>query len=312
AGLDPKFDEKKLDNYAKFVNKIWNAAKLVAFKGEGDYALPLADLTDLKLSSSAWILGYLDQVQTEYRKRLDNYEISNAFEVIYHFSWDIFCSWYLEIAKIELEAASEHTAEIKAVMFAAFAEVLKMLHAFMPFMTEEIWLGMEKMGKENLLAEQGFGDFSAYAGGVAASSESLLAMQKLIDMVTVAREVRRVLEKPFAEKLTVDFDGAIDAHFPKLIEKMVNADLGEVKEGIFKPSPSTMVRVAANAEEKARFKENLEKTLAKKQQEMAVLEKILTPGFKAKADPDLVAEREGQMAQVQYEVKALKEDLQAN
>lgn len=311
-GQDVKFNEQKIDAYGKFLNKIWNAAKLVALKGEGDYQLKVPALKDLKLSSSAWMLGYIDQAQQEYRRRLDNYELSNALETIYHFSWDIFCSWYLEFAKVELEAASEHTEEIKAVMFAAFGEILKMLHPFMPFFTEEIWQSMGNLGQKKMLAEQQWADFSSYREALAANSDARMSVQKLIDLVSVAREFRKTLELPFSEKLTVDFVGEIDQHYPQLLEKMINASVGEVTEGVFKPGPSGLVKVAASAEQKQKFRDNLEKTLAKKEQELGVLEKILTPGFKAKADPDLVAEREGQMAQVSSEVKALKADLEAN
>lgn len=312
AGLDPKFDEKKLDNFSKYLNKIWNAAKLVAIKGEGDYQLKLPALKDLQLSSSAWILGYIAQTQRAYKQRLDNYEISNAFDVIYQFSWDIYCSWYLEMAKIELEVASEHTEEIKAVMFAAFREILKMLHAFMPFFTEEIWMGMENLGGKGLLAEQKLADFSEYETALSAQSEARVNVQKLIDIVSVAREVRRTLEKPFGDRLTIDFDGTVDGHYPQMMDKMINADFAEVTEGIFKPCPTGMIRVAANTDEKNKFRDNLEKTLAKKEQEVTVLEKILTPGFKAKADPDLVAEREAQLAAASADRDALRADLEVN
>lgn len=311
-GQDVKFNEKKVDAYGKFLNKIWNAAKLVALKGEGDYRLKVPALKDLKLSSSAWMLGYIHEAQQEYRRRLDNYELSNALDTIYHFSWDIFCSWYLEFAKVELEAASEHTEEIKAVMFAAFGEILKMLHPFMPFFTEEIWMSMEKLGRDKMLAEQQWGDFSSYREALGAQAESRMSVQKLIDLISVAREFRKTLELPFSERLMLDFEGVIDTHYPQLLEKMVNASVGKVEEGVFKPGPSGLVKVAASAEQKRKFRENLEKTLAKKEQELGVLEKILTPGFKAKADPDLVAEREQQMAQVSGEVKALRADLEAN
>lgn len=312
AGLDPRFDEKKLDNFAKYLNKIWNAAKLVAFKGEGDYKLTLPAKPEMKLSSSIWIMAYTAKIQKEFRQKLDNYEISNAFDLIYHFSWDIYCSWYLEMAKIELEAASEHTEEIKAVMFAAFAEILKMLHAYMPFFTEEIWGNMENFGKTGLLAEQKFEDFSKYEDELETADKSKQSIQKLIDLVSVAREVRKSLEKPFSEKLTLSIDGIIDEHYPQLINKMVNADLGTVESGIAKPCSGGMIKVAATDEEKALFKTNLEKTLSKKEQELAVLEKILTPGFRAKADPDLVAERERQMSAVSAEVELLKTDLKVN
>ncbi len=312
AGQDIKFNEKKIDSFAKFLNKIWNAAKLVAQKGEGDYQLALPESSKLKLSSSAWILEYVDQVQQEYCRRLENYEISNAFDIIYHFSWDIFCSWYLEMAKIELEVASEHTEEIKSVMFAAFGEILKMLHPFMPFFTEEIHESMEKLGDSKLLASRTWMDFSNYRATATADSDARISVQKLIDLVSVAREIRISLEKPFSETLTLEIEGKADSHYPQLLKKLANADLAEVKEGIVKPSRSGIIRIAATRDEKSQFRDSLEKTLAKKEAELKVLETILTPGFKEKADPDLVAEREVQFQRVSEEVSALRQELAHN
>ncbi len=312
AGQDVKFDEKKIDAYAKFLNKIWNAAKLVAIKGEGDYKLSLPTASSLKLSSSVWILAELERTQQEYRRRLNNYELSNALDIIYHFSWDIFCSWYLELAKVELEAASEYTVEIKAVLLAAFAEILKMLHPFMPFFTEEIWLSMDKMGQEAMLAEQKWRDFSSYNALNFSEKSRLQMVERLMDMVTVTREVRRVLEKPFGEMIKLDYTGDMEAHYPMMLAKIANAELATVESGITKPMPSGNIKVLASNEEREIFKANLEKLLGAKKQELEKLTHILTPGFKAKADPSLVAEREGQLTQVKAEVEALRADLDLN
>ena len=311
AGQDVKFDEKKIEAYAKFQNKIWNAAKLVAMKLEGDYGLKLPDYGNLKLNSSGWILANLMETLAEFKKKMDNYEISSAFEIAYHFSWDIFCAWYLEIAKIQLESSSEYTEEIKATMQKAFEGVLQMLHPFMPFFTEEIHQSLEKLGGKEMLAEKKIVEVAGYNLELAAIAK--VKTQEMLDVITACRDVRRVLEKSFSEKLNVEADfGPMDEANSAVVSKMANAEMCAVGVGIIKPSKSGIVKVAATVEEKDKFKADLEKTLAKKEQELGVLGKILTPGFKAKADPELVAEREGQMAQVSAEVDTLKADLSLN
>jgi valyl-tRNA synthetase len=312
AGLDVKFNEKKVDSYAKFLNKIWNAAKLVAMKGEGDYKLPLSDYSGLKLNSSKWILGQLLEVQKEFRKRMDNYEFSTSLELIYHFSWDIFCSWYLEIAKVELELASEHTAEIKAVMFRSFEGILQMLHPFMPFFTEEIHESLERFGSGKLLASQQFVKITGFEDKLYA--EAGLEIQKMTDLVTACREVRKTLGKGFTEKLTLCPDFSVSAGSLELAQKIGLAEFTDLEgqTAIVKPYSAGKVMIACSAEEKATFRESLVNTLSKKEQEFGVLEKILTPGFKAKADPDLVAEREAQFEQTKTEVETLRKELQLN
>jgi valyl-tRNA synthetase len=311
AGQDVKFDEKKIEAYSKFQNKIWNAAKLVEMKLEGNYSLQLPEYGDLKLASSGWILANLMDNLTEFRKKMDKYEVSSALEIAYHFSWDIFCSWYLEIAKVQLETSNEHAEEIKATMQKAFEGVLQMLHPFMPFFTEEIHQNLGKLGGEKMLAEKKWVAVAGYDAALASTSK--VKMQGVLDMITACREVRRILEKPFSEKLTVEADfGLMEQADAAVVNKMANAKIGSIELGIIKPSHSGIIKVAATMEEKDKFKADLQKTLAKKEQAFAVLQKILTPGFKAKADADLVAEREGQMTQVSAEVTALKADLILN
>lgn len=309
-GQDIKFDEKKIDAYAKYLNKIWNAAKLVAFKVEGDYQFKVPAYNDLKMDSSKWLLEKLAETEKAYQAKMDNYELSAAMEIIYHFSWDIYCSWYLEIAKIQLETSSEFTEEIKAVMLQGFEAILLMLHPFMPFFTEEIHENMERFKDEKLLAQKilkpvELGDADLVKKGCA-------DLEKLLETVSACREVRRVLGKAFADKLTVNIEGKMEEQNYLVLAKMANAELGDLSSAIVLPRPNGIVKIAAITEEKAKFKDNLVVTLAKKEQEFMTLEKILTPGFKAKADPDLIAEREAQFAAVSSDVAALKKDLMVN
>lgn len=312
AGLDVKFNEKKVDAFAKYLNKIWNAAKLVALKGEGDYQLELPAYDKLKLNSSKWLLGRLQEVRDLYLLKMDGYEFSVALELIYHFSWDYFCSWYLEIAKIELESASEHTEEIKAVMLYSFKEILKMVHPFMPFFSEEIHEDMEKFGGVKMLAEELFAKLENFDSKI--YSEANLELQKTIDLVTAAREFRKSLGKGFKDQLTLCPDFAVSEGMLDLAAKLATVKFEDLvgKTAVIKPFSSGNVMIACAEAEKATFRAMLESALQKRQQEFDQLEKILTPGFKAKADPDLIAERITQFEQVQNEVQTLKKEIAQN
>jgi valyl-tRNA synthetase len=312
AGQDVRFNEKKVDSYAKFLNKMWNAAKLVALKGEGDYQLKLPDYSDLKLDSSRWVLGQLREVQELYRQKMDNNEFSPALELIYHFSWDYFCSWYLEIAKIELETASEFTEEIKAVMFTAFNGVLQMIHPFMPFFTEEINENMERFGSEKLLAEQQFVSVPGFDENVYQKAQK--EIRKVIDVVSASREFRKALSKTYKDQLHVSPDFSMAAGMIQLAQKLAGIeliDLGD-KTTVVKPYPSGSVMIEASADEKKAFRESLESSLKKRQEEVMNLEKMLTPGFKKKADPELVADRVAQFEQIKEEVATLENELSQN
>ena len=312
AGLDVKFNEKKIDAFAKYLNKIWNAAKLVALKGEGDYHLKLPAYDKLQLNSSKWLLGQLKEVQDLYIQKMDNYEFSVALEIIYHFSWDYFCSWYLEIAKIELESASEHTEEIKAVTFHAFEQILKMVHPFMPFFSEEIHEDMEKFGGEKMLTEKNFVTLDSFDGKV--YNEANKELQKMIDLVTAAREFRKSLGKAFKDPLKLCPDFSVSQGMLELSSKLATVEFDDLagKTAVIKPFSSGNVLIACQEDEKLKFREILETALQKRQSEFEQLEKILTPGFKEKADPDLVAERIAQFEQIKLEVDTLRKEIAQN
>lgn len=330
AGQDVKFNEKKVESYAKFVNKIWNAAKLVEMKVEGKYDLEIPDFSKLKLNSSKWILNALEMSQNFYTERMAAYDFNGAFEEAYNFAWNTFCSWYLEIAKIQLdlvkdfredvekknlEVVSDTGEEIQMVMVLVFKGVLQMLHPFMPFFTEEIYEKMGRLGGKQMLAQTTFEKINGLEKNKKLAEEARDNIYKLTDVVTAARATRKVLGKSFLEKLVVDFQFKMDAQGLSVLEKMANVEKSALqnKEAIISgPYNSGLILVKATTEEKAAFKSSLEKSLVESEKELKILEKILTPGFKAKADPELVAERENQFKTISAEVAGLRNELANN
>ena len=116
-----------------FATKLFNATRFALMNGAAPAALPaLADMTD----ADRWILGRAEQVRAEVDSALDRYEFSRACESIYHFAWDEFCDWYLELAKVQLAEGVTHTT---AVLAAVLDTLLKLLHPVMPFVTEVLW-----------------------------------------------------------------------------------------------------------------------------------------------------------------------------
>ncbi|MVU76179.1 valine--tRNA ligase [Nocardia sp. ET3-3] len=119
-----------------FVTKLFNATKFALMNGAQPGELPARDtLTDTDL----WILDRLDEVIAEVDAALDNYEFSKALEGLYHFAWDEFCSWYLELAKVQFAESEERAASTRIVLGNVLDSVLRLLHPAIPFVTETLW-----------------------------------------------------------------------------------------------------------------------------------------------------------------------------
>ncbi len=116
-----------------FATKLFNATRFALMNGAAPAPLPDAgELTD----ADRWILGRLEEVRAEVDSAFDGYEFSRACESLYHFAWDEFCDWYVELAKVQLAEGVSHTT---AVLAAVLDTLLKLLHPVMPFVTETLW-----------------------------------------------------------------------------------------------------------------------------------------------------------------------------
>jgi valyl-tRNA synthetase len=130
-GRDIKMDEKRVEGYRNFATKLWNAARFCQANGIGastQIAAPQATL-----AVNAWIVGEVSQTLAELDKAMAELRFDAAANAIYHFVWDNFCDWYLELIKGRIED------ETRAVAGWVLDQILVMLHPFMPFVTEELW-----------------------------------------------------------------------------------------------------------------------------------------------------------------------------
>ena len=139
-GLDLRFDDKKMDASWNFINKIWNAARFVQMQIQD--TKPSLDLNQLTWIDK-WILGRMNRVIDHVTMNMDRYEFAMVGNELYNFVWDDFCSWYIELSKASLYSQNPQTVEsAKAVLYTVLINICKLLHPFMPFVTEEIYLSL--------------------------------------------------------------------------------------------------------------------------------------------------------------------------
>ena len=151
-GNDQRFRQESVDNSRNFANKIWNASRFVLMN-LGKSAPTELDLTALT-DAERWLQHRYNQTVGEVNRLLDAYELGEAARTIYEFLWSEFCDWYIELAKIPLYAARTEAEKdtVRAVLTYVLERTLRLLHPFMPFITEEIWQKLPHSGETIMLA----------------------------------------------------------------------------------------------------------------------------------------------------------------
>ncbi len=151
-GRDVKLSEDRVKGYRNFLNKIWNANNFLR-QNECDFS-DIKKPENLKLTINKWILSELVKVKNETENSLKNYRFDEAAKNIYQFVWHSFCDWYLELSKTVFNSKNEEDIkELRQTSAYVFKEILIILHPFIPFVTEEIWLNnkLDKNGGEFLM-----------------------------------------------------------------------------------------------------------------------------------------------------------------
>jgi len=136
-GQDVRFDENQIKEGRNFANKLWNAARFREMQGSSAVTKPLSEQ---KLSPySTAVLVAFDAMHAGYRRALDDFHFHEAAAVLYDFFWNSYCDWYVEASKAELAAGGEAADGVRAVMDHVLSGYLRLLHPFMPHITEELW-----------------------------------------------------------------------------------------------------------------------------------------------------------------------------
>ncbi|MFA6317802.1 MAG: valine--tRNA ligase, partial [Elusimicrobiota bacterium] len=192
-GKDIPFSEDSITGSRNFANKLWNSTRFVLMNlpetaPEGGLSLAAFKPEDLELCDR-WILAEYRQALSRSRGLMKEYEVAAAADVLYGFLWDRFCDWYVELAKIRLQGADESAkAAPRAVLAHVLTGTLKMLHPFMPYITEELYASLKPFVGESadFLLKSGAPDL----GPEWESTGAIREMGRLIDVVKALRTLR--------------------------------------------------------------------------------------------------------------------------
>ena len=191
-GNDMRYSDKKVEAARNFANKLWNASRFALMNLTID-KVQLPDTASLK-AEDKWILSKLNTLISEVTANLDKYELGVALAKIYDFVWDILCDWYIELIKPRL---NDGDLDAQNVLAYTLGETLKLLHPFMPFITEEIYQAIPHTA-ESIMIDS----YPVYSEALDFKSEEG-KMEKVIEAITLIRNRRAEMNVPPSKKAKV-------------------------------------------------------------------------------------------------------------
>ena len=191
-GLDLKFDEEKLSSTWNFINKIWNASRFTIMNTENIKDIKLDNLS----KEDKWILTKLNKTIKLVRKNMEKYEFQNAGTALYDFIWSDFCDSYIEFSKFNMDKDST-----KSTLIYVLDAILKMLHPFMPFVTEELYQSLPIKDSESIMISS----YPKYDKKLVFEDE-LTKVESIINFVKVFRNVKQENNIPKDFKVKFDFE----------------------------------------------------------------------------------------------------------
>ncbi|OUQ61572.1 valine--tRNA ligase [Flavonifractor sp. An112] len=297
-GNDMRFYTERCEAMRNFANKIWNASRFLMM----NLTIDKCELPEKLELEDKWILSKLNSVIPEITENMERYELGVAAQKVYDFIWDSYCDWYIELTKTRLQGDDEDS-KIRAqqVLCYVLTQILKLLHPFMPFITEEIWQALPHEG-DYLMLQQ----WPEHHANLDFPEEEK-AMELIMDAIRAIRARRAEMNVPPSKKaqLTVStLEQAVFHQGTPFLKRLAYASDVKVVEATDTVDAQGMVTIATHAarlylplaelvdleKEKAR----IQKELDKNRKELDKLEtKLNNPGFVNKAPAQVVeAERE--------------------
>ncbi|HEY6803823.1 MAG TPA: valine--tRNA ligase [Pyrinomonadaceae bacterium] len=359
GSTDTRWNEKQVESYRNFANKIWNAARFCLMNSDGASLGPQAsppargdkENFDSTESSPAggdaratntvapalhdrWIISRLNKTALDVGSALAGYQFHEAVQTLYHFFWDDFCDWYIELSKNDVtsEEPGERRTLARTRLLSVLEQALRLLHPFMPYITEELWQRLPGVGKNYLHSAYADAEptimLAAYPVGDASlvDEQAEFEMQAIIDLISRVRNIRSEMNiKPAErvqilvgapdEKLRKVYEGAVDQ-----ISRIVRASSVLISEQLDAPRASARAVLTGGAElavpleglidfdqERQRLKKEQDKLQAEADKLEAQLQ---NPNFVDRAPAERVAEVRDRITDIAQRKSQLQQNLE--
>lgn len=255
-GNDTRISENKIKGSSNFINKIWNAAKFVnlqlkGFKPEADF-----DFNTLQNHFSKWILEELSKTKNSVTNKINNYDLSLAMQELYSFTWTIFCDWYLEFYKVQKQNPNIIHHESIVILQVVTAQLITMLHPFIPFVTEEIYNKVPALKNDSFFLAN-----SPWEKMPKIQSTNSSETKIVLKIITSIRSIKSFLKIEARNITNISLNINLSEESIFFIEKMaqvnfISRDEIENQSFILKPTSKAIIYFATN--KKSIYKKVLE------------------------------------------------------
>ena len=313
-GNDMRYSDKRVEACANFANKLWNASRYVHMNID-DHDVK-NELPKTLTTEDKWIVSTLNTVAKEVNENLEKFELGIAVQKIYEFIWDCYCDWYIELVKTRLSSDGEDAQNARQVLLYVLDQILRLLHPFMPYITEEIWQTIPHEGETVMLAK--YPEYNAELDYPEASDE----MKKIMDAIRAIRNRRAEMNVPPSRKAKVYVATKFADTFrdgTQFIQKLASASEVEVAESFEIEGAVNIVTADAKIYIPMDELVDREKELARLNKELEQVKKRLAQsegklnnqGFVAKAPEAVIEKVKGQAAKEREQIALIEAAIAA-
>ena len=313
-GNDMRYMDEKVKASRNFANKLWNASRFIMMNLPDDFKL--TGLPENLNIEDKWIVSKFNDLAKAVNDNLDNFELGVAVSKLYDFIWDVYCDWYIELTKPRIMAGGETKASAQAVLVFIMQGMLKLLHPFMPFITEEIWQTLTD-GESPLMLEK----FPVFEDALSFKAEEE-AFEKVIAVIKEIRNRRTEMNIPPSVKAQVFIETEFKDLFEScsmFFEKMAFASSVKVESSFELEDAVTAVTDSARAfipmnelVDKDKELARLNKEKEKVQKDIDFLSgKLNNPGFVAKAPEKLIEAEKAKLAKAEEKMQKINQSIES-
>ncbi len=313
-GNDMRYSDDKVRASRNFANKLWNASRFILMNLSDEIADE--SLPGTLAAEDKWVLSQYNELVRQVTENLDKFELGIAVAKLYDFIWDVFCDWYIELCKARLQAGGEESISAQKVLVYVMSNTLKLLHPFMPFITEEIWQALPHTGESIMVAK-----YPAYQEELNFAGEER-EFSRVVDAIKAIRNARAEMNVPPSRKAKVYVETQYAGTFAageKFLRRLAGASEVEIAPAVKLEGAVSAVTDSARIFIPLADLIDREKELARLNKELAACRKDIdiisgklgNEKFMAKAPEKIVEQEQEKLARAKERLGKIQESLKA-